>query len=224
MEKGKLFTCTARFHERDFEFLSSVVASRGDQDAFRRFVADPEELLAVLDDRRVLTAMLESPSLLGVSPAFYFYVLVRHSLRNRGLESVELAEFLGAVLADRIPASRMSAGLGPRAGFVHSIDFLAMLDQVSGEMRFELLVTAGNEFLVLSGLFPEYVLERSRRRGAPDLAYYENFARSSYRQAGQHPRAFESGVSSVLGSLSEVLPEARRSLNTLADSLAFLSN
>ena len=224
MDKARLFTCSARFQERDFEFLASIVASRGDQDAFRRFVADPDELLGVLDDRRVLEEILESPSLLGVSPPFYFSVLVRHSLVSRGLENVELAEFLGAVLADRIPSSKLHAGLGPGAGFVHSFDLLTMLDQVSGEMRFELLITAGNEFLVLTGLFPEYIQQRARRKGAPGIDYYEEFARASYQQAGEHPRARESGVSGVLENLSRVLPEARLSLNRIADSLVFLSN
>jgi len=224
MEKSKLFTCTARFQERDFLFLTSIVAERGDAVAFRRFVSDREALLDLLDDKRVLRALLESPEFLGVSPAFYFYVLVRHSLVESGLNDVDLAEFLGSVLLERIPAARMGAGLGPGVGFVHSFDFLTILDQVSGEMKFELLLTAGNEFLVLTGMFPEFIASRAERKGAPGIRYYEEFARASYQQAGCHPRARERGVSEVLEKLSSVLPQARRSLNRMADSLVFLSS
>ena len=224
MDRSKWFTCTARFQERDFRFLASVLVKEGKEDAFRRFIADREELLAMLDEEQVFRALLESPELLHVSPAFYFYIMVRHSLVKSGLDDVEMAEFLGAVLSDRIPASSMSAGLGPRTGFVHTFDFITMLDQVSGEMRFELLLTAGNEYLVLIGMFPEYIEARSERKGGPGIDYYEGFARSSYREACVHPRARESGVSGVLENLSSVLPQARRSLNRMADSLVFLSS
>ena len=224
MEAPNLFTCTGRFEERDFVFLASVVAGNSEDSAFRRFVADREELLGIMDDERVVRAILEAPTLLNVSPSFYFYVLVRHSLKRSSLDDFALAEYLGSVLAERVAVSPSDALRGIPADFVHTVDFLGILDQASGNTRYELLVAAGNQFLILTGMFPDYILQRSERHGAPGIAYYESFARSSFHQASDCAIARSCGMSEVLDTLTQVLPEARRSLNHVADSLLFLAS
>lgn len=222
MEDHKLFTCTGRFQERDFDFLAAVMSAGDDHGAFRRYVADREELCALLDDRRVLDALLVSPTLLNVSPWFYFYVLVRHSLLRGGLDDIALAEYVGVVLAGR-------TGLrgGPRAmmaDMLHSVDFLQVLESASGDRRFELLVAGGNQFLILTGVFRDFVERRRIRRGSPGIRYYENVARASFQEAQEHRLAVRGGIKGVLGTLTEALPETRRSLNRMADSLLFLAS
>lgn len=224
MGSPNLFTCTGRFEERDFLFLTSVVAERADEAAFRKFISDREELLMMVDDERVLRALLESPTLLNVSPSFYFYVLVRHSLKRSGLDDVALAEYLGSVLTERVPVDPAQTLKGIPAGFVHTVDFLGVLDTAGGSSRYELLVAAGNQFLVLTGIFPDYIRHRSERHGAPGIDYYESFARASFQEARGLPMAQRNGMSEVLDTLSKVLPEARRSLNRMADSLLFLAS
>jgi hypothetical protein len=222
MEDHMLFTCTGRFQARDFDFLAEVMAKSGDGAAFLRYIEDRDELHAILDDRRVLGALLESPSLLDVSPWCYFYVLVRHSLLGGGLDDLALAEYLGAVLAERMNVHGGRGGIP--AEMLYSVDFLQVLEQTTGDRRFELLVAGGNQFLLLTGVFREFVEHRSQRRGAPGVRFYENVARASFREAQEHPLAVRGGIKGVLGTLSEVLPETRRSLNRMADSLLFLAN
>ncbi len=205
-------------------FLASAVAEKADESAFRAFVSDRDELLSMMDDERVFRALLESPNLLNVTASFYFYVLVRHSLKRSSLDDFALAEYLGAILAERVPVGPAHALKGIPAGFVHTVDFLGILDHASGNTRYELLVAAGNQFLVLTGIFPDYIRQRSERHGAPGIAYYESFARSSFCQARDYPIAKRCGMSDVLTTLTQVLPEARRSLNHVADSLLFLAS
>lgn len=224
MEPPSSFTCTSRFEERDFSFLATLVTGNDSDEGFLQFVSDREELLGILDDRRVLDAFLESPSLLNVSPVFYFYVLVRHSLMRSSLDDPDLAEYLGALLAERVHIGPANALKGIPSGFVHTVDFMAVLDKVSGDTRYELLVAAGNQFLVLTGMFPDFVRQRCKRHGAPGISYYESFARSSFSEAQQHPRARKDGVDGVLDTLTQVFPQARLSLNKMADSLLFLSS
>ena len=224
MDEPVPFTCTGRFEERDFLFLASILADGGENAAFQRFVSDRDELRSLLDDRRVLDALIGSPVLLNVSPWLYFYVLVRQSLTRSSLDDPALAEYLGSILAERFSIGPANALKGIPSGFVHSVDFLGILDQVSGNARYELLVAAGNQFLVLTGIFPDYIRQRAERHGAPGIAYYERFARSSFHEAREYPAARRSGVSDVLDTLSNVLPEARRSLNRMADALLFLSS
>ena len=224
MEESMLFTSTDRFQERDFTYLASVLADRANPDSFRSYVSDRETLHMILDDPRVLKSLLESPALLDVSPWCYFYVLTRQSLLRSGLDDVGLAEYLGSVLAERVPLAVGDKLCGVPGGLTRSVDFLAVMDQISGNMRFEALVAGANQFLVLTGIFPEYIQRRSERHGAPGLQYYENVARASFCEAQEHPRAVRQGLKGVLGTLTEVLPEARRSLNRMADSLLFLAS
>ena len=205
-------------------FLATVIVGSEDDQAFHRFIADREELLLVLDDERVLRALISSPVLLNVSPWFYFFVLVRHSLLRSSLDDVALADYLGWVLADRVPVGPFDALKGIPSGFVHTVDFLAILDQATGDTRYELLVAAGNQFLVLTGIFPDYIRQRAERHGAPGISFYESFARASFQQASDCPIARRAGTSSVLDTLTQVLPQARRSLNQMADSLLFLAS
>lgn len=224
MDESTVYSCTDLFEERDFLFLASVVADEADDSAFRRFISDRSELLGILDDERVFRTLLEAPGLLNVSPQLYFYVLVRHSLKRTGLEEFHLAEYLGAVLARRVPIGPHHALKGIPGGFVHTVDFMAVLDRTSGDTRYELLVSAGNQFLVLTGIFPDYIRYRSERHGGPGIEHYENFARSTFHEAQCHPRAVRDGLRGVLCTLTEVLPDARRSLNRMADSLLFLAS
>ena len=222
MEKQNLYTCMGRFQERDFDFLAAVMSAGTDDRAFRRYVVVREELGAIIDDRRVLDALLVSPTLVNVSPWFYFYVLVRHSLLRGGLDDIALAEYLGVVLAEK-----MSLRGGPQAmvgEMVHSVDFMQVLEAATGDRRFELLVAGGNQFLMLTGVFREYVEGRSARRGTPGVRYYESVARASFREAHEHRLAVQGGIKGVLGTLTEVMPETRRSLNRMADSLFFLAS
>jgi hypothetical protein len=201
-----------------------VLANRGDAAAFRQFVSERETLHAILDDPRVLRSLLESPTLLNVSPWCYFYVLTRHSLLRSGLDDITLAEYLGSVLAERVPLGAGDTLGGIPAGLASSVDFLAVIEQTTGRVRFEALVAGGNQFLILTGIFPEFIQRRAERHGAPGLQYYENVARASFCEAQEDPRAVRHGLKGVLGTLSEVLPEARRSLNRMADSLLFLAS
>lgn len=223
MEAPILFTCTGRFEERDFLFLASVIVGSEDDAAFLRFVGERDELLLVIDDERVLRAVLGSATLLNVSPWFYFYVLVRHSLLRSNLNDTAVAEYLGAMLAERVPVGPFDALKGIPSGFVHTVDFLAILDQATGDTRYELLVAAGNQFLVLTGIFPDFIRQRAERHGAPGIAYYESFARNSFQQASDCPIARRCGTSEFLDTLTQVLPVARRSLNHMADSFLFMA-
>ena len=222
MHYSRDYTSSSRFQEKDLRFLASILAPNSCQESFYRFASDKEELLQLIDRERVFQKVIETASFVNLSPAFYFYTLVRHSLLRANINDSQIAEFIGYVLTERLLQSNMGGGVVAQSNFITSFDYLSLLDQVSGEMKFELLLTAGNEFLVFTGIFPDFLKSRERRKGAPSIRYYEDFASSSYHQAGLHPQAKRSGVSEVLENLSQVMPQARRSLNTMAESFLFL--
>ena len=219
------YSCLDRLTIEDLQFVYGVLAKNAPQrDGLERLLTERCHLVSILDNPALHRAMVERPLLVHASPHLYFYLLVRKSLREAGIDDAEVADYIAAVLAERATTPPSDPLRGIPGGFLHAVDFIAMIEQADGKTRFELLVAAGNQFLVLTGIFPDFVKRRSERRGAPGVGFYEGFARDSYAEASRHPLADPAGLGDVLGSLSDHLPEARRTLNRMADSLLFLAN
>ena len=115
----------------------------------------------MLEDARLLRAVLELVYPVDISVSLYFYVLVRHSLKEAGIDDVEVADYVAATLAEYAKGNPFArVGREPPVDFTYSVDFMSALDQASDYDRFLLHVHCGNQFLVLTGLFP-----RGFRRG-----------------------------------------------------------
>ncbi len=183
---------------------------------------DPEALREMLDLKRVLRALLEAPGALKVSPHFYFYVLVRHAFLKAGIEDAGIADYVAGVLSERVASAPDDALKGIPSGLVHAVDFVAIMENAHGRLRFHLQLAAGNQFLVLTGLFPGFLERRAERCGAPGVEFYESFARRAFHDVAESPNAPRDLPRRVLGGLSECLPEARRSLNRVAEDYVFL--
>ncbi len=211
-----------RFTHVDFEFLASVVAPEGQRLHLESLWSDPEALREILDLKEVFRGMLDSPATIQVSPRFYFYVLVRHAFLQAELTDVELADYVSGVMSKRICPTPEDPLENIAGGFTHASDFIAIISNARGRMRFHLQVAAGNQFLVLAGLYPEFLRKRCERQGAPDLEFYETFAQRAYRDAADNRQA--AGSRQLFGSLSEAMPVARRSLNRIAEEFVFLGD
>lgn len=215
-----LASARAGFGPADLSFLESVLARDGQAAALRSLLSDPEALLELLDLPSVHRALIESPVALPVGAPFYFYVLVRHAFRDGGIDDPALADYVAGVLAEKLPARA-----DPRSGAVpdwmtRAVDFVAIIRQTSGILRFQLEVAAGDQFLLLTGVFPAFLEARADRRGAPGLAWYESFGRGSYSRAAGHV-SVPAASRRIFGLLSEVFPIARVSLNRMTDRCLF---
>ena len=213
-----------RFTPSDFSFLSSVLAPGGERQHLWTLWEDPEALREMLDLKEVLRALLDSTSALGVSPAFYFYVLVRHSFLDAGIPDPGLADYVAGVMVQRLASDTGDPLRSLPAGLTHAADFVAILESAHGRMRFHLQLEAGNQFLVLTGLFPGFLNRRCERRGAPGVGFYEDFARRAYRDAADNRSAPQDAPRRLFGDLAEALPTARLSLNKLAEEFGFLGD
>jgi hypothetical protein len=220
-----LYHCAAPFRNRfttaDLEFIASVIAPHEQRTHLENLWADPVALREMLDHKEVLRAILDSPATLRVSGRFYFQVLVRHAFLQAGLADAELADHVAGVMAQGICASPDDPLENVATGFTRASDFISLIRRSHGRMRFHLHAAAGNKFLMLTGIYPEFLNHRRETSGGPDLDYYENFARRAYRAAADHPGAGPR-ARKTLGALADSLPTARRSLNRLAEELVFL--
>ena len=214
----RLASARAGITSADYAFIDSSLAN-GCQ-ALASLRTDPEAVTDLLDLKEIHRALLESPVAVAVSPSLYFYVLVRHAFLDGGIHPVELADYVAGVLVEKL-ANRPDPRSGAMPGWVtHAVDFIAVVQSAHGILRFHLEVAAGNQFLVLTGLYPEFLDHRAERKGAPGLGFYESFARQAYHRAAAQP-GIAPTTRNLFGLLSETFPLARRSLNRMSDRCLF---
>ena len=215
-------TCRRRFTGADREFLAAVVWPDAPRESLDWLWEDPEGLKEVLDLKVVMRALVEAPAALEVSAALYFYVLVRHAFLRAGIEEVALADYVAGILAERATLDPQDPLRGVPGGITRVADFIAIMETAHGRVRYELQVEAGKQFLLLTGMFPEFLRRRAVRSGAPDLEFYESFGAQSFRHAADNPLAPEGMPRLIFARLAECFSEARRTLNRLSSDTLFL--
>lgn len=187
------------------------------EDVLRR-----DGLDAVLDDPRLLGAMVQQPLGGRASLRLFCYVVVRHALRGLGEDDRALADYVAAIL--------IHFGLRGRATRIgesddEEYDTLSALleDAETADARRAFLVRAhlGNYALWLSGMFPDYIEHRKWRRGGPTLDYYEEMGRRGFRMAADHRLAQHYGLAPLYLVAAERFDRLRVALNQISDRLLF---
>lgn len=181
-----------------------------------------EGIDALLDDPRLLAALVESPRGAHASFPLFSYVVVRHALRSAGEGDATLADFVAAIVMEfgtRDAAHRIAQADD------QTYDTLAELsgDVDDPDVRRSFLVRAhlGNYALWLSGLFPDYIESRKWRRGGPDLEYFEEMGRRGYKLAADHRMAAQLGLAALFALAADRFALLRIALNRVSDSLLF---
>ncbi len=183
---------------------------------------DAEGPDALLDTPELAEGLLATRTIMVPSEALFFYVIMRHALREAGVDDRDLADYLAALL--------LEFGRRDRARRVdwhddHShqylIDILADLESAHGERRFRIMLHLGNYSLWLGGLFPQYIEARRVRRGGPDLGYYDGMGRRGYSLAAEHVLADRFQLDSVLHTAAEQYPLVREALNSVSTRVLF---
>lgn len=218
--------CRIQFTAEDIEFVLQVLSPGTDSNpALVQLLTDEDSRDQILDDDKLYQALLENTGCLQVSSHFYFYVLVRHVLRQAGIENRQVADYVAELLAEFSRLERvhlqLSADFNP---LEYLFEMMAALQQADERMRFIIRAHIGNHALFLSGVFPDRIRHRAERKGFPDLSYYENMGRANYRVASDHRLAQRYEVAPVFSTLSECFLETRKALNDLADRIVHLGN
>jgi hypothetical protein len=216
----QIASARAGFTPADIAFVESSLAAGRESTALAKLWKDPEAITALLDLKEIHRALLESPVALPVSPSLYFYVLVRHAFVAGGIDHPGLADYVAGVLVEKLDSRHQSRPGSMPSWITHAVDFFSVIQSTGGMLRFQLEVAAGDQFLVLTGIFAGFLHQRAERSGAPGPAFYESFARQSYRNAANRP-GVASETRELLYLLAETFPLARASLNRMTDRCLF---
>ena len=75
----------------------------------------------------------------------------------------------------------------------------------------------GDFALWMSGLFPDYLEARTRRKGAPPITYFEECGATGYLDASESLEADELGLATVLRDVATQFSAVRTALNQISD-------
>lgn len=215
--------CRDRFTAEDFDFVVATLA-RDEKDSVSlvELLTDADARDEILDHPRLLASVLEHDATLRISPQLYFYILTRHVLKETGIESRPLSDYVASLLENFSDRSGMrSPADGSTEPIQYVSDMLVALRRASPTQTFLIRAHIGNYSLFISGIFRESVENRAQR-GAPDISFYEDMGRSNFRAAAGHHVARTAALDGVYGQLSDSFRPVRRALNRLSDSLLHL--
>ena len=217
--------CRDRFTAADFEFVVKTLSTcERDAVSLVDLLTDAEARDSILDDPRLVEAVLENVAALTISPQLYFYVLIRHVLKETGAHERSLCDYVASLLESFSQTARMrSPANGHGAPIQYVSDMLVALRDASPVQSFLLRAHVGNYSLFITGIFHERVQSRSQR-GGPDVAFYEEVGRANYKVAAGHRVARSAALDEIYARLADDFREVRCALNRLSETLLHLDD
>ncbi|MDH3223314.1 MAG: hypothetical protein OEO23_06330 [Gemmatimonadota bacterium] len=172
---------------------------------------------ALLDDPRLPASLLSDPEI-AVRPEVVFYVLVRHALLEGGVDELAVADYVASmVMAFGQGGRAYTVRNGGEVNYRYLVDMVRDLNEAGPREAFLIRTHMGNYALWLTGLFPDFLQARVKRRGAPPIEYYETMGRVGYRDASESPQAAALGLEHHLRSVSDHFSGVRVALNRVSD-------
>jgi hypothetical protein len=218
--------CRVQFTADDIDFIISILGKeRGDASCLVQLLADESTRDLILDDEALFQAFLVHCGCLRVSDHFYFYVLVRHVLRRAGIHDRAVADYVAEVLCEFSRAERARCVVPGRQGSVEYLfEMMAALQEADERTRFSIRAHIGNHSLFLAGVFPDRIRFRAENRGFPNLRYYEELGRTSFRVASDHRLADQYALAPIFATLADRFQETRLALNDVSQRLFSLGD
>jgi hypothetical protein len=217
--------CRARFIAADFDFVVRTLArSATDHVSLVDLLSDSETRDSVLDNPRLVDAILSNAGQLQISSQFYFYVLARHVLRQAGIVDRKLCDYIASVLETFSRVNLLRAPHAPGDSVNQYLsDMLIALTRCTPEQAFLLRAHVGNYSLFISGIFHENAHRRSLR-GGPDLKFYEQVGRTNYHLLAEHVTARRCELADIFEELADRFRDVRIALNQLSEQLINLDD
>lgn len=219
-------SCRVQITAEDVDFILGVLQPGvASSECLERLLGDEDTRDLVLDDDKLFHAVLEQPQFLKISTHLYFYILVRQVLRQSGVQDRRVADYVAELLSDFSKSEhtqwKPGHGAPPLAYFC---DMLAALHTADDITQFYLRAHVGNLSLFMVGVFPESLRHRTRYRGAPSLAFYEELGRSNFHVASHHRLARTYNLADLYLTLARSFHQTRKALNELGDRLLALGD
>ena len=213
--------------QHDFEFIAQVLAkTSGEETAILRLLHDSASVTDLLHHRQLFERSMTTPPLfLNILPQLFFYVFVYQALDGRNMADDDLVDYVASVCVDfKSNQNLMQLATTNEGQTVYLVDLLNLLGDAERHQQYLLRRYIGNVSLFLTGFFPDFIFQRSKKKGAPTLAYYEQVGRSQYGTAADESQSLDEDTAPVLTVLSERFIEIRSAINLYNDAYLHLNN
>jgi hypothetical protein len=218
--------CRIQFTGVDLDFIAETLGKSPEaRQALLQLLSDPETRDSVLDDENLFRAVIEHRGCLRISNRLYFFVIVRHVLKEAGIDDRGVADYTAEMLAEYSDFESTRCRVpGQATPLDYFFEMLAALRTADDRTSFYIRAHIGNHSLFLSGVFPQRIKYRAERKGFPDLRYYEALGQSSFRIASDHRLASRYELGPIYATLAERFQETRQALNEMSERLVSLGD
>jgi hypothetical protein len=213
----------SQFNDHDMQF---IVTTLGAGDTREDLSADSTTFNELLHRRELFErSMTTPPVFLNISPQLFFYVFVYQALEARHIADDDVADYIAGVCVEFRSSHNLLQLSGMNEGkTVYLVDLLHLLADVGRPEQYILHRHIGNVSLFLTGFFPDFIFQRSRKIGAPSLSYYEQVGRSQYETAAGESLRYDGESAPVLARLAGQFNEIRSAINLYNDAYLHLSS
>src|SRR5436309_15962925 len=137
--------CRERFTGADFDFIVRTLArSPNESVSLVDLLSEGETRDAVLDNPRLVDAILSNPAQLRISSQFYFYVLARHVLQQAGIGDRKLSDYIGSLLETFSRSNVRASHTNDESAHQYISDILIALTRATREEAFLIRAYVGN--------------------------------------------------------------------------------
>lgn len=208
----------ASFGRDDAARLVHLLARRGEDRTRLESLVSERGIDALLDHPGAPAALAAESGVSALPLELFSYVALRHSLLEGGVESRLLADYVTSIFlrfASEARAHRI-AEYDDRE-YHYLVDLMTEISESDGRRGFLLSAHLGNFALWLSGLFPDWICTRERRRGGPDLGYYEAMGQTGFSLAADAPFARRQHLDGCYRDAAKTFSALRVALNRFSD-------
>lgn len=209
----------ASFGREEARWLVHLLAD-GDPERQRHWdtVVGERGIDPLLDARETLDRILERRELHPMPAPVVFYVLLRNTLLESGIDSRVVTDYVTALVVQfgRERRAFRIADYDDKE-YHYLVDIVDELGDATGRRAFLLRAHLGNFALWLSGLFPDYIVSRVHRKAGPGIDYYEEMGQTGYSLAAEDPYARREALDALYRDAADTFPGVRRALNSFSD-------
>ena len=214
-----------KLNQDDMQFIVMALRRQGEKDStILNLLADDDTRDALLDHPRLREFLLAFRQTTAISPFLYFYIIVRHALREFKIDDRAVADYLANLLTEFGKGNRMHrVDRHTTKEYQYLVDLMADLLDANSEQTFQVQSHLGNYALFVTGIFPDHVYHRAKYHPpSPNFSYYEQVGSANYQRASQHHLAQKYRLSDILYLLGQQFRQVRLALNHIADSFLHL--
>lgn len=211
----------SQFTQNDFEFIATTLGGTPqEQSAVLRLTEDPYTLQELLRDERLFNSSMNTPPMLvSISMHLFFYLFINRALNQKGIADDDVADYVAGICVEfRSNESLWRFSSAPGERTIYIVDQLNLMSELDESQQYFLRLYVGNATLFLTGFFPDFIFQRSKRKGAPPIEYYESVGRVQYESAAGQSQAYDDTAAPVLSTLAERFIDIRSAINIYSDT------